>query len=197
MRWQRLFAELEARFADLADEQSEVEAADRERVAFGAVGAQERLSGAVDGPVRLRLIGGATVSGTLSGVGPDWLLVADAGSAECVVPWAAVTVVEGLSASTGPALAGLDLRFDLRYAVRGLVRDRAPVRLAVHGWTGDHDGSVAGSGSELIGTLDRVGADFVELALHPAWEPRRAAAVRGVALVPLRSILLVRALPLG
>ncbi len=50
---------------------------------------------------------------------------------------------------------------------------------------------------ELTGTIDRVGADFLELAVHAAWEPRRAGSVRSVALVPLSAIVLVRALPLG
>jgi len=54
-----------------------------------------------------------------------------------------------------------------------------------------------GSTAEVIGTIDRVGADFIEVAVHAAWEPRRAAAVRSVALVPLDAIVLVRAMPLG
>ena len=58
-----------------------------------------------------------------------------------------------------PRLGGLDLRLDLRYALRGLVRDRAPVQLAVVGWIGDWGSEAAGAGraSELIGTIDRVG----------------------------------------
>ncbi len=199
MRWERLFAELEARFAVLADEPVDAELADRERVAVGAVTALQRLAGALDGSVRLRLAGGATVSGTLRVVGPDWLMVAETDHRECVVPWAAVSVVQGVTKATGARSAGLDLRLDLRYALRGLARDRAPVQLAVSGWVGDggSDGTVAGRGCELIGTVDRVGADFLEISLHDVWEPRRAAAVRSVALVPFGAILLVRALPLG
>jgi len=58
-------------------------------------------------------------------------------------------------------------------------------------------GSASTGSAEVIGTIDRVGADFIEVAVHAAWEPRRAAAVRSVALVPLDAIVLVRAMPLG
>jgi hypothetical protein len=47
-------------------------------------------------------------------------------------------------------------------------------------------------GRTVIGTLDRVGADFVELAEHAAGEPRRAAEVRDVLLLPVQAIVLVR-----
>jgi hypothetical protein len=199
MRWERLFAELEARFDELVDEEIDAESADRERVATGTITALQRVAGALDQPVRARLAGGATVAGILLSVGPDWLLLAEGAHRECLLPWRSVTTVQGLTAATGRPLSGLDLRMDLRHALRGVARDRSPVQLAVLGWTGDGGASApsAGASGELAGTIDRVGADFLELALHAAWEPRRSGAVRSVALVPLRSILLVRAMPLA
>jgi hypothetical protein len=47
-------------------------------------------------------------------------------------------------------------------------------------------------GSTLGGTLDRVGADFVELAQHGTGEARREAAVRGARLLPLEGLALLR-----
>jgi len=70
-------------------------------------------------------------------------------------------------------------------SLRAVARDRAPVSVL----TGGDDG--------LTGTIDRVGADFVELAAQAAWEQRRGPAVRSVLLVPLGAIRLVRAQPLG
>ncbi|WP_395725197.1 hypothetical protein [Nakamurella sp.] len=197
MRWDRLFAELEGRFDQLADEQEAAERADRERVAIGAVTAIERLAGALNQQVRIGVTGGAVVAGALRAVGPDWLLVVEGGQRDCVVPWRAVAVVQGVTATTGAAPSGLDLRLDLRRALRGLARDRAPVQVALAGWTGGGPPATGGGSGELIGTIDRVGADFIEVALHAAWEPRRAGAVRSVALVPLASVLLVRATPLA
>jgi hypothetical protein len=197
MRWDRLFTELEGRFDQLADEQAAAERADRERVSIGAVTAIERLAGALDHQVRIGLAGGAVVAGELRAVGPDWLLVVEGEQRDCVVPWRSVAIVQGVTATTGTAPSGLDLRLDLRRALRGLVRDRAPVQVAVAGWTGGGPSATGGGSGELIGTIDRVGADFIEVALHAAWEPRRAGAVRSVALVPLASVLLVRATPLA
>lgn len=69
MRWERLFAEMEARFEALAQEQADGEMADRERVAVGSITARQRLAGALDHPIRIRLAGGLTVAGTLRSVG--------------------------------------------------------------------------------------------------------------------------------
>ena len=59
--------------------------------------------------------------------------------------------------------------------------------LAAHGQTPDRAGTHMG-----WGTIDRVGADFVETAVHAAAEPRRRQDVRDVELLPLRAIALVR-----
>jgi hypothetical protein len=201
MRWERLFDDLEARFEELADAEVAAESADRERVAGGAILATQRLSGCVGSTVRVRLAGGPIISGILRGVGPDWLLLTEGHQRDALVASVAVIAVEGLTASTGRELTGIALRLDLRKALRGLTRDRAPVALALAGWTGGAAGLGAAAGSagagEIIGTIDRVGADFVEVAVHAAWEPRRAGVVRSVALVPVAAIVLVRALPLG
>jgi hypothetical protein len=213
MRWDRLFADLEARFDEISGAEAAAELADRQRVAFGAVWATQRLAGSLDQPIRVRLAGGASIGGVLRTVGPDWLLLVESPSRECVVALSAVTAVEGLTAATAPEVTGLALRLDLRRALRGLARDRSPVAVGLTGWLGGLAGTspssaAAGIGSasigsasigsaEVIGTIDRVGADFVEVAVHAAWEPRRAAAVRSVALVPLDAIVLVRAMPLG
>lgn len=201
MRWDRLFADLEARFEEIEDAQAAAEQADRERVAVGAVLMIQRMAGSLDQPIRVRLAGAAPVTGVLRSVGPDWLLIAEGQGRESIVALAGITAVEGLRASTGPEPSGLALRLDLRRALRGLARDRAPVAIALIGGSGaataDAGSFPAAGTSEIVGTIDRVGADFIEVAVHAAWEPRRAGAVRSVALVPLAAILLVRALPLG
>ena len=45
---------------------------------------------------------------------------------------------------------------------------------------------------EVHGTIDRVGRDHVDLAVHDRGEPRREGAVREVRIVPLAALLLVR-----
>ncbi len=195
MRWDQLFADLESRFEQLADDQAVAELADRERVEQGAVSMGARLSGALGATVRLRLTHGVPVAGSLRTVGPDWVLIGESPGREALVRLAAVTVVEGLTTSTGRPVAGVGLRLDLRRALRGVARDRSPVSITVPGATG---GGLDGSHAvELTGTIDRIGADFVETALHAPWEPRRAMAVRQVVLVPLTAIVVVRPMALG
>jgi hypothetical protein len=68
----------------------------------------------------------------------------------------------------------------LAFALRGIVRDRSPVTLSFI------DGAIT------AGTLDRVGADFVEIAEHPPGELRRRDVVRTVRTVPLAAVAVVR-----
>lgn len=193
MRWEQLFNDLDARFDDLADAEMMSELADRQRVAAGTISMVERIGGAVGRQVRVRTIAGITVTGTLLKIGPDWLLLQEGPGREALLSLSATTIVEGLSGATGPAVKGVQLRLDLRHALRGLARDRSPVALVVCGGVGEP----TSLSTEITGTIDRLGADFLELALHAPWEPRRAASVRSVVLVPVAAVVLVRALPLG
>ena len=202
MRWDRLFSDLEARFDEIADAEAVAEMPDRQRVAAGAVGLSQRLAGSLGQPIRVRVAGGTAVGGVLSRVGPDWLLLAEGHGREVLVATRAIALVEGLTAATALPLSPVALRLDLRHAVRGLARDRSPVAVlvaggAVSGPTGAAEPGSTLSGTEITGTIDRVGADFAEVAVHAPWEPRRAASVRAVVLVPLAAVLLIRALPLG
>lgn len=193
MRWDDLFADLDARFEEIADEQMLAELADRQRAAVGQVGMVQRFAGALGGPVRVRTATGHVVTGTMVQAGPDWLLLGQHASRELLIATRWVTAVEGVLRTTGLPPSDLESRFDLRLALRGVARDRSPVTVTV-------PGSAAGqgeSGTELTGTIDRVGRDFIELAQHAPWEARRAPDVRSVALVPLAAVIMVRPMPLG
>lgn len=193
MRWEQLLNDLDAQFDDLADAQMMAELADRERVALGAVSMGQRIAGAIDRTIRVRTTVGLAVTGQLRKVGPDWLLLQEAVGREALLATAALTQVEGLSSSSASPIGGVAQRLDLRFVLRGLARDRSPVAVVVRGGSGDPGGLY----TETTGTIDRIGADFLELAVHAPWEPRRAASVRSVILVPLVAVVLVRALPLG
>ncbi len=193
VRWDQLFAELESQYLQFAAAAEDAELSERIRLEQGAVVFVARLAGAIGRPVRLSVTAGRPVTGALHKVGPDWVLVGEAPGREALVSLSAVTVVEGLTAATGAPVTGVAQRLDLRFALRGLARDRSPVALTVPGGWG-----AAGTGeTELTGTIDRVGADYIELALHAAWEPRRAAAVRQVVLLPRSAIVAIRPMPLG
>jgi hypothetical protein len=187
MRWQQLFADLQAQFEAEEAAVERAESASRVRAEVGAVGIADRLRGALGLPVALGCGRAGTVAGVLVEVGPDWLLVEHDGARSCLVALSAVRSVAGLGRRTAAAeLPGpVRGRLDLRRALRGLARDRSVVQVVLD------DGSVLG------GTLDRVGADYVELAEHPADLPRRAEAVQGVRAVLIGGIAVVRTVTAG
>lgn len=180
-RWERLFADLSAAMHE-AEGDLTAEVADRTRSEFGRLRLVDRLRPATGSDVGLIMRSGAHVMGTLVDVGPDWVLVAERAATETLVPLLAVDAVRGLGRrSAHPGSEGrVAARLDLRYALRRLARDRAPVAATLAG------------GATLTGTCDRVGADFIELAEHPAGEARRAGVVRETRTVPLAALVLLR-----
>jgi hypothetical protein len=182
MRWQQLFADLQAQFDEQEAAAERAEWGSRARTEIGAVTLADRLGGALGTPVSLRCRGGGAVAGRLVELGVDWLLLEDEHARSTLVALSGVRAVGGLGRRTAAAEdpGPVRGRLDLRRALRALARDRALVQVVLD------DGFV------LSGTLDRVGADYVELAEHPLDEPRRSEAVLGVRTVVISAIALVR-----
>jgi hypothetical protein len=182
MRWDGLFADLEAQAEALANAERAAEVDERTRGEVGALGVLDRARGAIGADLRLRLDGAHTVTGRLVRVGADWLLLDEGSGREALVAVAGVIGVRGLSRLSGaPGSAGaVESRLGLRQALRGVARDRSPVRLLLR------------DGTTVEATIDRVGADFVEVAGHAPGEARRRQDVREVELVPLSALVAVR-----
>lgn len=182
MRWDALFADLDAQAEALERAERATEVDERARIEVGGLGLLERLRPAVGADLRLRCAGALTLSGVLGRVGPDWLLLDEGAGREVLVALAAVQGVSGLSRlSVAPdSMPIVESRLGLRHVLRGVARDRSPVRIC------RVDGSV------LDATIDRVGADFVEAAVHPAGEARRRSEVRDVVLIPYAALAAVR-----
>jgi hypothetical protein len=182
MRWQALFADLEAQYDAAQAAELAAEVADRTRREAARLRLSDRLAGALGGEVVVEVWGTGAVRGRLASAGVDWLLLEEATGAEVLVPEDAVTSVRGLTAwSQSPDSGGVvAARLDLRYALRGVARGRGGVSVALR------DGSVLG------GTIDRVGLDFIEVAEHPMGEPRRPRAVVDSRAVRLAAIALLR-----
>lgn len=183
MRLESLFADLEAQLDAAEAGELAAEVADRSRSEVGRLRVVDRLRAAVGHPVTVATLGGGTERGRLISVGPDWFLLAEGGGPrEVLVATTAVVSISGLGAlsaepgSEGPVVA----RLDLRSALRGVARNRAASTV------------VLVDGSAVAGTVDRVGADYLELAEHPPGEPRRPAAVRAVRTIPLTAVAVVR-----
>jgi len=96
MRWDGLFADLEAQAAalDLAERSAEID--ERVRIEIGQLRLLDRLRPAPGTTLRIRAVGDVTVVGALRRVGPDWLLVDEGAGREAVVVLAALVSVAGL-----------------------------------------------------------------------------------------------------
>lgn len=180
MRWDGLFADLEAQLAASSWRDVEVEAAELSRGESAAVRWLDRLRGAVGQQVTLRLAGDERVVLQVATVGPAWIGGTD-GAGSVIVPSSAVQVIEQrLSAVVEEASASARL-MRIGSVYRTLSRARVPVLVR------------GASGATLAeGTVDRVGADHLEVSVHARDELRRQGAVRGSAIVPFAAVTMVR-----
>jgi len=182
VRWDRLFDDLEAQLAEAADLDLDAEIADRTRRELATVTLVDRVRASVGRHLEIHADGAGTVRGELVRAGPDWLLLDDAGRSR-VVAVAAVSAASGLADHLLAPAGEVAARLDLRYLLRGLARDRATV------------GVTTRDGMHRWGTIDRVGADHLDLAEHPADTQRRPADVRAVRAIALAGLAVVSAEP--
>ena len=200
LRWEALFADLEAAAEEVRLQEREAEVADQARAEYAAVRLADRIRAWSGSLLTCELVDGRSVDGVLREVGADWLLL-QAGPGEALVPFRALAAVAGPtpagskaagSVMGSPAVgrsamggsvvavspeAGLGERLPLSVVLRGLSVRRAPVRLTLPG------------GRALAGTIDRVGVDHLDLAVHDPEDPRRRSAVTGMRLIPLTAVL--------
>ncbi len=192
MRWDHLFDDLSAQLEhELLTEQADLEQ-EEERLRLGRLPLRERLvalrrSAESDQVLAIRLVTGERVRLRLVTIGRDWL----AGSVEAppravqmAVPFTAVDALLLTPAQATTSLipvaeaSELGARLGLSFLLRDLCRRRAAVALRTRG-------------GEVTGTIDRVGRDHLDLAEHDRDEPRRAAAVEVVRVIPLDQLVSV------
>jgi hypothetical protein len=181
VRWEELFADLERQWQALAEEERQAEIADRTRAALAQVPLADRLRGSEGAEVRVLTRSGHQVDGTLARVGADFVLLSQPRH-ECVLAVAAIAAVSGLRAEAVSAqVAGpVRSRLGLGSVLRGVAADRSRVTLTVTG------------GPALTGTVQRVGADFLEVAEHGADDLARPDRVRRLTVVPFGSVETLR-----
>ena len=182
MRWDELFGDLEAQLEAAETAEAASEAADRTRREAARLRLLDRLRPAVGHDLRLQVRGAGQLSGRLVEVGAQWVLVAEQAGRQALVPLVAVLAVSGLGVQSVPP-DQQDRVFDrlgLGSALRAIARDRLPVTATLV------------DGSTLTGTVDRVGADFLELTEHAVGEPRRRSQVTGTRAVPFEALAVLR-----
>jgi hypothetical protein len=180
MRWEDLFADLEAQVDALGLAERAAEVAELTRLESSRLDLASRLRPAVGTSITVRCLGGTVLSGRLGAVGPGWLLLDEGAGREALLATAAVTSVAGLGRLSGAAGSAVDARLGIGQVLRGVARDRSVVRICLT------DSTV------FDGTLDRVGSDYLELAVHAAGEPRRRGEVREVLMLPIGALAALR-----
>lgn len=176
MRWEWLFSDLEAQMETEERAGFEADLADLVRAERGALALRDRLRAHVGCDLTWHVPHGGAIQGRLLDVGCDWALVRES-RGDVLVPLAGVVGVSGLSRAAAGDDGPLARSLRLTVVLRGLARDRSPV--LVH----TVDGGTVG------GTIDRVGADHLDVAVHPIDEPRRPGAVVAVRSIPVGAIL--------
>lgn len=182
VRWDELFADLESQASELARLELEAEVDERVRAQIGRVRLVDRLTPSLGRDVVVSCEGGCSVTGRLTEVGSEWVLVSEHLGREALIPIWSVQSVSGLARlSANPETEGVvDSRLGLRHALRVIARDRSGLRIVLR------DGQILG------GTIDRVGSDFVELAEHAPGEPRRHGEIVRVSAVAHAAIAVIR-----
>ena len=204
MRWDNLFDDLESQLAqEITAEEIDLQA-EEERLRLARLSLRDRLfsihtmaSGDDERMLRLILRDGTRMSVTPTTFGRDWLsgeLIDDsARRPACVVP---LDAIHGISLARNQVMTSLDptravespgalsAKLGLTFVLRDLCRRRQPVELRVS--------DPANPQAPLHGTIDRVGRDHLDLAMHEPGHPRRESAVTEYRLVRLSQLLLVR-----
>jgi hypothetical protein len=180
--WSALFSDLEAQAEELARAERAGEAAEAGRIYLAGGTIADRLRGGGSLSVRLRLRGDTQITGVVERTGPGWLLLGEGHGREAVVLSAAVLSCSGMTRYSAPAAAleRTQTRLGVAHVLRGVSRDRSSVRVCLV------DGYV------LAGTIDRVGADYLELATVGGGSARRQAEVREFQAVPFTAVAAVR-----
>ena len=198
MRWDNLFDDLESQLEqELTAEEVDLQA-EEERLRLARLGIRDRLRALSTAPqtddriLRLLLADTSRVTVAPATFGRDWLageLLEESGRRpQCVVSLDAIDAVtltrsqvaQSLDGSGAEESAGaLSARLGLQFVLRDLCRRRQAVDL----WLRE---------GRIHGTIDRVGRDHIDVAVHEAGTPRRESAVGEYRIVRLGQIVLVR-----
>ena len=198
MRWENLFDDLETQLErELTAEELDLEV-EEERLRLGRLSVRDRLVALHEAQsgseyrIAVTLTTGERLVVHPVAFGRDWFSadVATEGSRtlQCLVPLGALASVALDPALVPRSLAGpaapdghpsLSARLGLTFVLRDLCRRRRAVDLVL-------------AAGEVHGTLDRVGRDHVDLAVHDRGAARREREVREIRIVPLAGLLLVR-----
>ena len=191
MRWDRFFEDLEGQLASEWEAERAALDTEAERLRLSRVTLRERLASLTDRetdftPPSFEVADGTVLVGEVTGVGADWVGLEGGRSGALIVPFASIAAIgmphADVLRSARPA-AGRSMlaeRMTLGFVLRDLVRRRVAVTMTLT------------QGRMLTGTIDRAGADSLDIALHEPGTARRATAVTGHRIVPFHAVSWIR-----
>ena len=178
MRWERLFANIEAQEAAESLRMQEDNIAEMVRLLASEETLQQRLLRRLGQTVAVTTPGRGTVLRMrLTAVGKEWLSGRE-GSREVLIPLRHVLAVE--PDTSEPEQRGADTRVltvSLRSALRELARQRTLVEV-----------EMAANQVSFRGTFDQIAMDHCVLVQHAADEFRRARAIKTTTWLPLTQL---------
>jgi hypothetical protein len=196
MRWDNLFDDLESQLErELSAEEIDLQA-EEERLRLARLGIRDRLralhaDGSASTESCLLLSDGSRVSVVPATFGRDWFageLREESGRhRQCIVPLDAIDgvvlareqVAGSLDGAAAESSGALSARLGLQFVLRDLCRRRQPAEIRMRG-------------SRLHGTIDRVGRDHFDLAVHEVGQPRRESEVVEYRIIRMSQLVLVR-----
>jgi hypothetical protein len=188
MRWDRFFEDIEDQLESEWEAERVALETEAERLRLSKLTLHDRMSVLVgaEATASIELSDGTVLTAPVSALGADWFLCAPwrTRGGAALVPLASITSIrmpqaELLRTARPPdptSKAPVSRRATFGFAVRDLVRRRAGVSVQLS------------AGALLSGTIDRAGADHLDMALHDAGAPRSRAEVRSYRLVPFAAI---------
>jgi hypothetical protein len=191
VRWDSFFDDLEGQLASEWEAERAALDTEAERLRLSRVALRERLATLIDrerdaAPPSFEVADGTVLAAAVTGVGADWVALEGGRSGALVVPFGSICAI-GMphadvlrSARPAAARSALADRMTFGFVVRDLVRRRVAVSLHLT------------QGRVFAGTIDRAGADHLDIALHEPGAPRRAASVTGHRIVPFAGVAWIR-----
>lgn len=175
MRWEELFADLEAQLVSSRAQERDSEVADRIATERAGVAISDRLRAQRHAPVDVRLRGGEVLRGEVADVATEWLLLAD-GARRHLVPRAALTAIGGLGSHAAPPAGEVLRRLGLGHALRVLAVEGRSVQVVT--WDATY-----------LGRIVAVGQDHLDIA--PDAEGAGAQRSAGLLAVPFAALVRV------
>ncbi|MET1088941.1 MAG: hypothetical protein ABWY04_17780 [Arthrobacter sp.] len=182
MRWDALFNDLESQFTEADRLALDTEVNERARAEMVGLSLADRLRGVLGCRLAVHLGAGDSFSGTLMHAGGDALVLHEE-QHQILVPYAAAARYVGLGRLSATEASPVRRRLGLSHALRSMARDRAELSVLV----GNASGSVW-----LSGVIDRVGKDYLDLAVLTPGEVRRSHQVSQVATIPFTALAAIR-----